>query len=391
MTGHADEFHPSTAVVALGRPDPEPDGALNPPIVLSSTFRGSGAPEPGERVYARYANPTWEPLESAIAALEGTEVPGLAFASGMAAVSAALSLTPIGGVAVVPSASYNGTIGLARELAAEGALELREVDPLDVDATARALDGADLIWLESPTNPMLDVVDLPALTALARERGATVVVDNTFSTPLRQRPLGAGADVVVHSATKFIAGHSDVLLGLAVTRDQDLRARLAKRRTLQGGIPGPFEAWLALRGLRTMALRLDRAEETTGELARRLAEHPAISRVRYPGLPSDPGHDRARAQLDGFGAVVSVELGGGAEAADAFVGALRLFTPATSLGGVESLVERRRRHSAEPVEVPESLVRLSIGIEHVEDLWADLERALAAVSEIRPGTGHAVE
>jgi cystathionine gamma-synthase len=294
----------------------------------------------------------------------------------MAAVSAALSLTPIGGVAVVPSASYNGTIGLARELEAEGALRLREVDPLDVDATVAALDGADLLWLESPTNPMLDVVEVPALARAARERGVTVVVDNTFSTPLRQRPLEVGADVVVHSATKFIAGHSDVLLGLAVMGDPELRARLAKRRTLQGGIPGPFEAWLALRGLRTMALRLDRSEETTGELARRLLDHPAVARVRYPGLPQDPNHERARAQLDGFGAVVSIELAGGAEAAEAFVDALRLFTPATSLGGVESLVERRRRHAAEPVEVPEALVRLSVGIEHVEDLWADLERAL---------------
>ena len=380
MTSHPQELHPSTAVVALGRPDPEPDGPLNPPIVLSSTFRGAQTPAAGERVYARYSNPTWEPLEAAIAELESSDVPGLAYASGMAAVSAALSLTPIGGVALVPSASYNGTIGLARELDSEGAIRLREIDPLDVAATVAALDGADLLWLESPTNPMLDVIDVPALAAAARERGVTVVVDNTFSTPLRQRPLAVGADVVVHSATKFIAGHSDVLLGLAVTRDPELRARLAKRRTLQGGIPGPFEAWLALRGLRTMALRLDRAEESTGELARRLAEHPAVARVRYPGLPQDPGHELARAQLEGFGAVVSIELVGGAPAAERFVEALRLFTPATSLGGVESLVERRRRHPAEPVEVPEALVRLSIGIEHVEDLWADLERGLAVVA-----------
>ncbi|QBE47571.1 trans-sulfuration enzyme family protein [Leucobacter triazinivorans] len=379
MSSNAHEIRPSTAVVALGRPDPEPDGPLNPPIVLSSTFRGSRAPEPGERVYARYANPSWEPLEAAIAALEESETPGLAFASGMAAVSAALSLVPIGGTAVVPSASYNGTIGLARDLAAEGALRLREIDPLDLDAATAALDGADLLWLESPTNPMLDIVDVPALAAAARARGVLVVVDNTFSTPLRQRPLAVGADAVVHSATKFIAGHSDVLLGLVVTRDPELRERLAKRRTLHGGIPGPFEAWLALRGLRTMALRLDRAEETAGELARRLARHPAVSRVRYPGLPHDPGHDRARAQLDGFGAVVSIELAGGAVAAESFVDALDLFTPATSLGGVESLVERRRRHAAEPVEVPESLVRLSIGIEHVEDLWSDLEQGLAGM------------
>ncbi|QZY52040.1 trans-sulfuration enzyme family protein [Leucobacter tenebrionis] len=372
-------LRPETSVVALGRPDPAPDGPLNPPISLSSTFRSAGEPGPGDRVYARYSNPTWEPLEEAIASLEGGGVAGLAFASGMAAVSAALSLAPIGGVAVVPSASYNGTIGLARELAATGALVLREIDPLDIDAVIEALDGADLLWLESPTNPMLDVVDLPRLVSEARRRGVTAVVDNTFSTPLRQRPLSVGADVVVHSATKFIAGHSDVLLGLVVARNAELRARLARHRTLHGGIPGPFEAWLALRGLRTMALRLERAESSAGELAGRLLEHPAVSRVRYPGLPSDPNHGRARAQLTGFGAVVSIELSGGAEAADRFVDAVELFTPATSLGGVESLVERRRRHPVEPVDVPEALVRLSIGIEHVEDLWADLERALGAV------------
>lgn len=371
-------LRPETSVVALGRPDPAPDGPLNPPISLSSTFRSAGAPDPEDRVYARYSNPTWEPLEEAIASLEGGGVAGLAFASGMAAVSAALSLTPIGGVAVVPSASYNGTIGLARELAASGALVLREIDPLDIDAVIEALDGADLLWLESPTNPLLDVVDLPRLVSEARRRGVTAVVDNTFSTPLRQRPLSVGADVVVHSATKFIAGHSDVLLGLVVARNAELRARLARHRTLHGGIPGPFEAWLALRGLRTMALRLERAESSAGELAGRLLEHPAVSRVRYPGLPSDPNHGRARAQLTGFGAVVSIELSGGAEAADRFVDAVELFTPATSLGGVESLAERRRRHAVEPVDVPEALVRLSIGIEHVEDLWADLEQALGA-------------
>lgn len=329
-------------------------------------------------MYARKSNPTWDPLELAIAVLEVSDLPGLAFASGMAAVSAALSLVPIGGVAVVPSASYNGTIGLARELSIRGAFELREIDPLDVHASIAALDGADLLWLESPTNPMLDVIDLPPLIAAARRRDVLVAIDNTFSTPLRQQPLALGADVVVHSATKFIAGHSDVLLGLLVCRTPALRDRLAQHRLLHGGIPGPFEAWLALRGLRTLEVRLERAEQNAAVLAERLLEHPAVSRVRYPGLSSDPNHARARAQLGGFGAMVSIEIADGVEAADAFIDALQLFTPATSLGGVESLVERRRRQAAEPVEVPESLVRLSIGIEHVDDLWADLDRALTA-------------
>lgn len=371
----SDDVHPDTRLVGLGRPPAEPDGSVNPPIVLTSTFRGSGHPAADDRVYARYTNPSWEPLEAAIADLEESAVPGLAYASGMAAVAAALSLVPVGGVALVPAASYNGTIGLARDLAASGALTLREIDPLDLASTRTALEGADLLWLESPTNPLLDVVDLPALIAAARERGVVVVVDNTFSTPLRQRPLTAGADVVVHSATKYISGHSDVILGLLVAREDAVRERLLRQRTLHGAIPGPFEAWLALRGLRTLGLRLDRAEANALELARRLDGHDGVPRVRYPGLPTDPNHARARAQLEGFGAVVSIELPT-AEQADRFVSALRVFTPATSLGGVESLVERRRRHPAEPREVPEGLVRLSLGIEHVEDLWADLEQAL---------------
>lgn len=377
---------PSTSVVSLGRPPRQRDGALNPPIVLSSTFIGDTEPQPGERVYARFSNPSWEPLEAAIAELEGAETPGLAYASGMAAVAAALSLVPVGGIAVVPTSSYNGTIGLARQLHAEGALRLREVEPTRLEETITALDGADLVWLESPTNPLLDVLDLPALLAAAREHNVLSVVDNTFSTPLRQRPLGLGADLVVHSATKFIAGHSDVLLGLVVARDPNLRARLLQKRTLGGAIPGPFEAWLALRGLRTLAVRLDRAEQNASDIARRLHARSEVSRVRYPGLPSDPGHELARRQMGGeaglgYGAIVSIEFAGtdgGVARAEAFIGALRLLTPATSLGGVETLVERRRRQPSEPDVVPESLVRISVGIEHIEDLWADLAQALEA-------------
>jgi cystathionine gamma-synthase len=222
---------------------------------------------------------------------------------------------------------------------------------------------------------MMEVADLPALVAAAHAAGVLVVVDNTFSTPLGQKPLGVGADVVVHSATKYLAGHSDVLLGVTVTADEQLRARLHQHRTLHGAIAGPVEAWLGLRGLRTLALRVERSQATAGELARRLDAHPAVSRVRYPGLPSDPGHERAAAQLAGFGSVISIELDG-AEAADAFVGRVALWLPATSLGGVESTIERRRRHLAEPPTVPDGLVRLSVGIENVEDLWDDLRQAL---------------
>lgn len=376
MTEHSAFTRPATSVVSLGRPPREAGSSLNPPITLTSTFVGSAVPEPGDRVYARFSNPSWEPLEQAIAQLEGSSVSALSYASGMAAVSAVFSLVPIGGVVVVPGTSYNGTIGLARQLHADGAIELREVDPTRLEETILAFDAADLVWLESPTNPMLDVLDLKTLIQDAKERGATVVVDNTFSTPLRQRPLEFGADLVVHSATKFIAGHSDVLLGLVVTSDEATRLSLLAKRTLHGSIPGPFEAWLTLRGLRTLAVRLDRAEQSAAELAKRLAEHPALSRVRYPGLPEDPGHALAAAQMDGFGAMVSIEFAGGVAAAERFVESLALITPATSLGGVETLAERRRRQPSEPKEVPESLVRLSIGIEHVEDLWSDIAAAL---------------
>lgn len=377
MSDHAAAAHSDTALVAIGRPARETGASLNPPITMTSTFFGALAAQPGEPVYARFSNPSWEPLEEAVAHLEGAEVPALAYASGMAAVAAAFSLVPVGGVAVVPTASYNGTIGLARQLHEEGAIVLREVDPTDVEATVAAFEGAALVCLESPTNPLLEVLDLPRLIEAAKRHGAIVAIDNTFSTPLRQRPLSLGADLVVHSATKFIAGHSDVLLGIVVPRSEELRTRLIGKRTLQGAIPGPFEAWLALRGLRTLGVRLDRAEANAAELARRLSERAELSRVRYPGLPTDPGHELAKAQLDGYGAIVSIEFSGGAEAAERFVLALQLITPATSLGGVETLAERRRRHAAEPVEVPDSLVRLSIGIQHIEDLWADIEQALA--------------
>ena len=368
----------ATRVVSLGRP-PRVDGAaVNPPIAMSSTFVGSGYVTAENRVYARFSNAAWEPLEDAIGQLEGSPTAGLAYASGLAAVSAVFDLVPGGGVLVIPTASYNGTIALARALSADGKLQLREVDPIDTEATIAAMDGADLFWIESPSNPLLEIAELPTLIAAAHDRGLLVAVDNTFSTPLRQQPLRVGADVVVHSATKFIAGHSDVILGLTVTKDPELRKTLHARRSLRGGIPGQFEAWLTLRGLRTLALRLDRSEESAGILARRLLDHKDIARVRYPGLPSDPNHQRAKDQLSGFGAIISIELEGGPQRADRFVEALELIVPATSLGGVESLAERRRRHPSEPDRVPASLVRLSIGIEDVDDIWEDITQALEA-------------
>lgn len=378
-----------TVVVAAGRPPRKRDEPVNQPIVLSSTYFGTGPLADGDRGYGRYSNPTWDPFEEALGQLEGASLPGLLYASGLAAVSSALSLIPAGGVLVMPSHSYAGSLVMATELAEKGLFELRTVDIADTGAVKALLAPADgkaasMLWLESPTNPMLGIADIRALTAAAHEAGAIVVTDNTFSTPLVQQPLSLGSDVVLHSVTKYLSGHSDVVLGALVTSDASIRATLLHHRIIHGGIAGPFEAWLALRGLRTLALRIERSQASAAVLAERLSRHPRIESIRFPGLATDPGHERAKSQMKSFGSVLCVQVaptGGlsGADAADKLVRALQLWLPATSLGGVESLIERRRRHAAEPVSVPDNLVRLSVGIENVEDLWADLEQALDAL------------
>ena len=374
-----DDLSPATVAVTAGRPDRVPNAPLNPPVVHSSTYVASPlAHQPGDLGYGRWTNPTWQAFETVLGRLEGGAA--LLFASGMAAVSAVVDQVPDGGRVVVPDAGYNGTLVLLGELAGRGRLDVARVDVADTDAVRAALAvGTHLLWLETPTNPLLDVADLPALVAAGHDAGAVVAVDNTFSTPLLQTPLAHGADVVVHSVTKYLAGHSDVLLGAAVTRDPQRRERLHGYRTTRGAIPGPAEAWLALRGLRTLHLRVERAGANAAELARRLAGHPAVARVRHPSLPHDPGHERAAAQMRGFGAIVAVELAGGAAAAEQLAATVRLWVHTTSLGGVESTLERRRRHATEPATVPEALVRLSVGVEDVEDLWADLDRALSAL------------
>ena len=385
---HAASLSAETVVVAAGRPARERDEPVNPPIVLSSTYFGTGPLADGDRGYGRYANPTWDPFEEALGQLEGSHLPGLLYASGLAAVSSALSLVPAGGVLVMPSHSYSGSLVMAAELAQKGFLELRTVDIADTEAVLEQIAPkgpdarpASMLWLESPTNPMLGIADIPALAEAAHRAGAIVVTDNTFSTPLVQQPLSLGSDVVLHSVTKYLAGHSDVVLGALVTPNPDIRAALLHHRTIHGAIAGPFEAWLALRGLRTLALRIERSQESAAVLANRLGTHPRIESIHFPGLASDPGHERAKAQMKGFGSIVCIRIApvgdlSGADAADKLVRALQLWLPATSLGGVESLIERRRRHAAEPVSVPENLVRLSVGIENVEDLWADLKQAL---------------
>jgi cystathionine gamma-synthase len=377
---HAD-LSPATVAVTAGRPATEREAPVNPPIVLSSTFVSTGKVAAGELFYGRAGQPTWEPFEAVLGTLEGSAHPAVLFGSGMAAIAAAMSLVPAGGRIVAPRHAYNVTLAYARDLATRTGAELTLVDIADTAEVVAALPGADVLWVESPTNPMLEVADLPALIAAAHDAGALVVVDNTFATPLVQRPFQHGADVVVHSVTKYLAGHSDVVLGAALADDDALHARLTAYRTLHGAIAGPFEAWLALRGVRTLALRLERQQANALELARRLAEHELVEEVRHPGLPGDPGHALASATMDGFGAIVGLRPRGGVTVADAVTEHVRLWVPATSLGGVESSIERRRRFPAESPTVPEDLLRLSVGIEDVEDLWRDLDQALRAAVE----------
>ncbi len=368
--------HPETLAVTTGRPRPVPGAALNPAVHFASTYAG-GPDLDATLGYGRDGNPTWTALEEAVGALEGG--PALTFASGMAACQAVLELVDPGGVVVLPTTCYLGIAAAVEDRAARYDWAVRRVDVVDTDAVLTAADGADLVWLESPTNPALEIADLPAIGAALAGRVRTVV-DNTFATPMLQRPLEHGIDLVVHSVTKMLAGHSDVLLGAVVTRPEDTEtlATLVEVRHSFGAVPGPMEAYLALRGLRTLPVRQQRAEQNARVLAERLAGHPGVRRVRYPGLPDDPGHERARRTLAGFGSLISVELADAATA-DALVDGCGLWVFATSLGGVESTLERRRRWPGELTSVPEGLVRMSVGIEHVEDLWADLARSLDQV------------
>jgi cystathionine gamma-synthase len=325
---------------------------------MASTYVAGGGLE-----YGRYGNPTWSAFEQALGDLEGGRC--LAFSTGLAAVATILDLVGSGGTVVAPRHAYNGSVMQLADLESRGRLTAVLVDVTDTEAVVKASQDAALVWLESPTNPALEIADVATIAAAAHDAGATVVVDNTFATPLLQQPLSLGADIVVHSATKFIAGHSDVLLGAVVTRDDELFDVLKKRRDLLGATPGTFEAWLALRGLRTLHVRLERAQANAQELARRLADHPAVAEVRYPG----------------FGAILALVTAAGGDAADLLTRRTTLWVHATSLGGVESTFERRRRWRTEAATIPEGLVRLSAGIEDVDDLWSDLAAALDGLAD----------
>ena len=349
-------LHPETSAITAGRPEVAPDASLNPPLVFSSTYHAGGPVG-----YGRYGNESWSALETAISELEGGQT--LSFSSGMAAISAVFSILPIGAPVIASNQGYSGTMGLLNQHQASGRLEVRFVDITKTDEVIAAMKGAALLWIESPTNPCLDIADLVALIAAAKKQSIGVGVDNTFATPLVQKPLSMGADIVMHSVTKFLAGHSDVVLGSLSTADTALYKRLEESRRYNGAIAGPFEAWLALRGIRTFPVRFRAAEANAKTLVTRLQNHAKITKVRYPG----------------FGAVISFEIDGNAENAEKVCESSRLITHATSLGGVESLWERRRRWAGESPSVPEQLIRLSVGCEHVDDIWQDIEQALAAL------------
>lgn len=380
-TPHTDpeQWSAHTLAVAGARPEAVNNAPVNHPVTFTSTFHSQAVAGGGDRVYARFANPSWDGFEQLLGQLELSTLPALVYSSGMAAIAAALSLVPRGGTLVLPRHSYNGSLSLLAQMEAAGDVVVRPIDITDTAAGIAALQGADALWLESPTNPMLEVAELPVLLAAAAEHGVLSLVDNTFATPLLQRPLGLGADVVVHSVTKSLSGHSDVVLGAAVTSNPQLREKLHAYRTLHGAIASPMDVFLALRGMRTLSVRLERAQSNAQFLAEQLETHPAVGAVRYPGLPGDPGHGRAREQMDGFGSIIALEVGADAPAADRVIAALRLITPATSLGGVETLAERRARHASEPASVPPNLIRLSVGIEDPQDLWRDLSQALGSL------------
>ncbi|WP_153505225.1 trans-sulfuration enzyme family protein [Cumulibacter manganitolerans] len=368
MTDSSVNWTLQTRAVALGRPE-GPGAPLNQPPVLASTFREGGTD------YARFGTGSHHAFEVAIGALEGGAA--LSFASGMAAAAAIVETVPLGGTVLTADNLYHGVRSLLGDLQQAGRLRDVRVDALDPAAVEAALPGADLLWIETPSNPLIQVLDVEELGRLAQRHGVPMVVDSTFATPLRLRPLELGATYVVHSATKYIGGHSDLLMGVVVGRDEAALAPVARRRQLHGAVPGALESFLALRGLRTLAVRLDRAEASAGVLAERLAQHPAVTRVCYPGLPDDPGHDLATRQMSGYGAMLSFCVAS-EDAADRVLAGTRLVVMATSLGGVETTAERRNRWNEGTLT---GLIRVSVGIEDVEDIWADLRTALDALDD----------
>jgi len=370
------------AIHAGQEPDPA-TGAVNVPVHLSTTFKQDGVGGlRGGYEYSRSANPTRTALQEALAALEqGTR--GMAFASGLAAEDTLLrTVCEPGSHVVLGGDAYGGTFRLISRVMSRWGVEHTPADLNDLDALRAVMRPTTrVIWCETPTNPLLNLADIARLAEFAHDHGALLVVDNTFASPYLQQPLTLGADVVVHSTTKYLGGHSDVVGGALITADDDLGEQLAYNQNAMGAVAGPFDAWLVLRGIKTLGVRMDRHQANAARIAEFLLEHPAVGSVLYPGLPDHPGHAIAAKQMSGFGGMLSFRLTGGEEQALKVCERTQLFTLAESLGGVESLIEHpgRMTHASaagSPLEVPADLVRLSVGIEDVDDLLADLEQAL---------------
>jgi cystathionine gamma-synthase len=376
-----------TRAVHVGQ-DPDPvTGAVVPPITLATTFAQAGVNEHTGFEYARTANPTRRSLELCVASLEGG-AHGLAFASGMAAEDTVLrALTGPGDHVMLPLDAYGGTFRLvARVLGETAGVTWSAADLTDLDHLAQQWrDETRVLWVETPTNPLLTCVDIDAVASFAHERGAQVVVDNTFATPYLQQPLALGADLVVHSTTKYLGGHSDVVGGFVALHDDALAERLSFLQNAVGAVPSPFDCYLVLRGVKTLVVRMERHCDNARAIVAMLRQHPAVERVLYPGLPDHPGHAVAFRQMRDFGGMVSFVAAGGEDAALALVSKTRLFTLAESLGAVESLIEHpaRMTHASvaeSPLAVDPALVRLSVGLETAEDLVADLRAALDTVA-----------
>lgn len=379
------------AIHAGQEPDPL-TGAVVPPIYQVSTYAQDGVGGlRGGYEYSRSGNPTRTALQECLAALEAPKLDdatGLAFASGLAAEDTLIrTLCKPGDHAVIPDDAYGGTYRLFARVAAPWGVEHTSAALTDPEAVAAAIvpGRTRLVWVETPTNPLMNIADIAALAGVAHAAGALLVVDNTFASPYLQQPILLGADIVVHSTTKYLGGHSDVIGGALVTANADLAERLTYHQNAMGAVPGPFDSWLTLRGIRTLGVRMDRHCQNAKVVAEFLQGHPAVSRVRWPGLPDHPGHELASRQMRDFGGMVSFQLVAGQDAAVAVCGRTTVFTLAESLGGVESLIEHpaRMTHASaagSPLEVPGDLVRLSVGIETADDLVEDLDRALAGIA-----------
>ncbi|HEX2916637.1 MAG TPA: cystathionine gamma-synthase [Chloroflexia bacterium] len=383
MKGDFNQAGFETRAIHAGQPADPTTGAVTMPIYQTSTYAQEAVGKHKGYEYSRTHNPTRTALEECIASLEGgPDSYGLGFASGMAAINTLMYLAKPGDHVILSDDVYGGTYRIFARVLSDSGIEYDLVDLTDLERAAGKIKrNTKFVWLETPTNPWLKIIDIQQVAELAHNYGLKLVVDNTFASPYLQRPLELGADVVVHSATKYLGGHSDVVLGLLVTRDKELRDKVAFYQNATGATPGPFDSWLVLRGIKTLPLRMRAHGENAMAIAQFLSEHPKVERVMYPGLPSHPQYELARKQMDGFGGMVSFIAKDGYEAALNLVAKTKIFTLAESLGGVESLIEHpgAMTHASlagSPIEMHPGLVRLSVGVETVSDLIRDLEQAL---------------